>query len=119
MKRLKHLSASHIYPSLARLFQVFERIRNERPGAAAKVVAIPGDLCAEGLGISPQNVALLQKEVSIVFHSAATLKLEAPLKDAIIQNTAGTAKMIELAKGMKKLDVSTPETNFEAYKGIS
>lgn len=87
-------------------FQVFERIRNERPGAAAKVVAIPGDLCAEGLGISAQNRALLQQEVSIVFHSAATLKLEAPLKDSVIQNTTGTAQLITLAKGMKKLDVS-------------
>ncbi|CAB3382988.1 Hypothetical predicted protein [Cloeon dipterum] len=83
---------------------VFERIRNERPGAASKVVAIPGDLSAEDLGISAENRALLQREVSIVFHSAATLKLEAPLKDAIVQNTAGTAKMIELAKGMKKLE---------------
>ncbi|XP_059478174.1 putative fatty acyl-CoA reductase CG5065 [Neocloeon triangulifer] len=83
---------------------VFERIRNERPGATSKVVAIPGDLCAEGLGLSDEHRALLQREVSIVFHSAATLKLEAPLKDAIIQNTSGTAKMIELAKGMKKLE---------------
>jgi len=89
------------------VLQVFERIRNERPGAAAKVVAIPGDLTADGLGISAQNRALLQQEVSIVVHSAATLKLEAPLKDSVIQNTSGTAQMIALAKGMKKLDVSS------------
>jgi alcohol-forming fatty acyl-CoA reductase len=88
--------------------QVFERVRNERPGSASKVVAIPGDLSAENLGISAENVALLQREVSIVFHSAATLKLEAPLKDAILQNTAGTQHLLDIAKGMKKLDVSSP-----------
>jgi Male sterility protein len=40
-----------------------------------------------------------------VFHCAATLRLEAKLKDAIDMNTSGTRRMLDFCKTMKKLDV--------------
>ncbi|KAF4531504.1 hypothetical protein B566_EDAN004100 [Ephemera danica] len=85
------------------MLQLFRRVCSERPGANTKVVPIPGDLCADGLGLSDEHRALVQRECSIVFHVAATLKLEAPLKDALLQNTCATAHVIELVKGMSKL----------------
>lgn len=48
---------------------------------------------------------MLKDEVTMIFHCAATLKLEANLKDAILFNTLGTWKLIELCREMKNLKV--------------
>jgi hypothetical protein len=40
-----------------------------------------------------------------VFHCAATLRLEAKLKDATEMNTAGTWRILQLARGMIQLKV--------------
>lgn len=45
-----------------------------------KVVVIPGDIVLPGLGISNANIELLSQEVSIVFHSAATVKFDEPMR---------------------------------------
>lgn len=43
------------------------------------------------------------KTTNIVFHCAATLKLEANLKDALDMNTSGTKRVLQLAKKMTNL----------------
>jgi len=40
-----------------------------------------------------------------VFHFAATLRLEAKLKDAVEMNTRGTWRLLQLARGMTQLKV--------------
>ena len=45
-----------------------------------KVIVIPGDIVLPGLGISDTNIELLNQEVSIVFHSAATVKFDEPMR---------------------------------------
>jgi fatty acyl-CoA reductase len=59
----------------------------------------------EELGLTPENKARLQEEVSVVFHCAATLRLEAKLKDAVEMNITGTWRVLQLARGMKNLKV--------------
>lgn len=39
-----------------------------------------GDILEEGLGISQSDVSRLASEVSVVFHSAATVKFDEALK---------------------------------------
>lgn len=70
-----------------------------------KLVAVQGDITSDGLGISREDHDKLVKETEIVFHCAATLKLEAKLKDAIEFNTTGTKRVLEICKQMKKLQV--------------
>ncbi|XP_018051262.1 PREDICTED: putative fatty acyl-CoA reductase CG5065 [Atta colombica] len=82
---------------------VFQRIRNEKPYLFKKVIPISGDVCLPNLGLTNQQCELLINEVHIVFHFAATLRLEAKLKDAIEMNTTGTKKLLDLAKRMKHL----------------
>lgn len=82
---------------------MFQRLRTQYPDAIKKVVPINGDLITEALGISSQDRSLVTREVNVVFHMAATLKLEGTLKDAIDMNTAGTQRVIELCKEMKNL----------------
>lgn len=64
-----------------------------------------GDVGLEGLGISEEMKEKLISEVSIVFHGAATLNLDASLNEAINLNTTGTLRMLEFCSNMKKLEV--------------
>lgn len=42
--------------------------------------------------------------VSLVYHSAASVRFDMPLKEAIHTNTMGTFNMLELAKQIKNLE---------------
>lgn len=70
-----------------------------------KVVAISGDVTMTNLGLSVANRQLLADRVSIVFHAAAMIRFDAPLKQAVIVNTLGTKYVLDLAKEMKNLEV--------------
>ncbi|KAK9739119.1 Male sterility protein [Popillia japonica] len=83
----------------------FARIRTKNPKLFDKVVPIIGEISEEGLGISQEDRRNLVENVQIVFHLAATLRLEAQLKDSIEMNTMGTQRVLALARDMKKLDV--------------
>lgn len=89
------------------LFKVFDRVRAEFPERLKKMKAMEGDLGLPGLGLSNENRMILIEEVSIVFNGAASLRLEAGLKDAIKHNTTGTKNVLDLAVEMKKLEVTT------------
>lgn len=49
---------------------------------------------------------LLCKNVSIVFHSAATVKFDEKLKLSVTINMLGTKRLVELCHRMNSLDVS-------------
>jgi thioester reductase-like protein len=50
------------------------------PDFKNKLEAIEGDLILPELGISSEDVKKLADNVNIVFHSAATVRFEEPLK---------------------------------------
>lgn len=83
---------------------MFERLRKSQPDAVKKIVPLCGDVNTEGLGLTTTDVDLLINNVNVVFHMAATLKLEAKLKDALEQNTAGTSRVIDVCKKIKNLE---------------
>lgn len=85
---------------------MFNRIRKEKPHVFKKLVPIQGDVTLEGLGLTEEGKKRLIQETSIVFHGAATLKLESNLKDAVEMNTSGTWRVIQICKQMKNLEVS-------------
>lgn len=62
------------------ILQLFERLRNEQPGFETKVVPIAGDILEPGMGISQSDHTTLLSDVSIIFHSAATVKFDEALK---------------------------------------
>jgi len=84
--------------------RLFESLREKQPNVLNKVVAIIGDITEPGLGISPQDEALLEEEVSVVFHSAATIKFDEELKKSIAMNVEAVQSLIKLCKKMKKLE---------------
>ncbi|OTF78497.1 hypothetical protein BLA29_013996, partial [Euroglyphus maynei] len=59
--------------------KIFDRVREMNASLLDKVIVIPGDIVLPGLGISDSYIELISQEVSIVFHSAATVKFDEPM----------------------------------------
>ena len=74
-------------------------------GFFKKLIAIEGDVTLPGFGISSDDMQLLIDNVSIVFHSAATVRFDEDLKKAIEMNVEGPRRMLHICKQMKKLQV--------------
>lgn len=68
-----------------------------------KIVPIEGDVQLIGLGFSDESKRRLQN-VSIIFHLAASVRFDDPLKDAVILNTRGTYEMIKFALELSHLE---------------
>ncbi|XP_069702746.1 putative fatty acyl-CoA reductase CG5065 [Periplaneta americana] len=83
---------------------VFDRLRNESPGFASKLVAVRGDVASEGLGLTREDRAQLEQKVSVVFHCAANVRFDQKLKNAVRFNTMGTRRVLQLAEDIKQLD---------------
>ncbi|RNA15898.1 fatty acyl- reductase 1-like [Brachionus plicatilis] len=95
--------------------KLFETLSQYYPDFRDKVEAIEGDLCEPYMGISTGDQNRLVENVNIVFHSAATVRFDEPLKVAVGMNIIGTKKVIDLSKQMKNLEalvhVSTAYAN--------
>lgn len=80
-----------------------------------KIVAIESDITEVGLGLSQSDRTLLEEKVNIVFHSAASVKFDAPLKENLRDNVYGTRSIVELCNNLKNLKsfvhVSTAYSN--------
>lgn len=80
-----------------------------------KFVAIESDITTEGLGLSQSDRSLLVDQVNVVFHSAASVRFDAPLKDNMRDNLYGTQEIVKLCNSLKHLDafvhVSTAYSN--------
>lgn len=66
---------------------------------------INGDITQSELGINPLDQKTLTDNVSIVFHSAATVKFDEALKLSVAMNLLGTKRLIQLSYKMTKLEV--------------
>ncbi|KAJ0180625.1 hypothetical protein K1T71_004029 [Dendrolimus kikuchii] len=82
---------------------LFSRIREEKPHVMKKVIVVSGDIQSDNLGIERKQLEEIHNEVSIVFHFAASLRLEAPLKEGLEMNTKGTLRVLEVTKNIKNL----------------
>lgn len=95
--------------------KVFDRVKWEFPGALSKVFPVKGDVSQPGLGLSNEDRTMLIQRVNVVFHGAATVRFDEPLKVAVNLNTRGTERIVELCRSMTNLisfiHVSTAYSN--------
>ncbi|KAJ0175829.1 hypothetical protein K1T71_008988 [Dendrolimus kikuchii] len=84
---------------------VFARLRNEKADVLKKIVPIQGDITLPDLGMKSEDEELLINEVSVVIHSAAIVKFNDILRNALLSNVEGTRKILELSKRMKAIEV--------------
>lgn len=56
------------------------KLKVDNPDALNKVFVVPGDVTQENLGMNENDLEKITKEVSIVFHCAATVSFFKPLR---------------------------------------
>ncbi|XP_049941469.1 putative fatty acyl-CoA reductase CG5065 isoform X3 [Schistocerca serialis cubense] len=79
---------------------VFSNIGKEQRG---RLVAVAGDVAQSGLGLSPDDAAMLRHRVSVIFHVAATVRFDEELQVAAAINVRGTWEVLRLARDMPNL----------------
>ncbi|GLH02167.1 LOW QUALITY PROTEIN: Putative fatty acyl-CoA reductase CG5065, partial [Gryllus bimaculatus] len=83
--------------------QVFDRLRKYRPNDLKKIVVISGDLSKPFLSISLKDQEILIRTASIVFHVAATVRFNEPLKESVTVNTTATKYLAEFCSRMPNI----------------
>ncbi|XP_077517052.1 fatty acyl-CoA reductase 1-like isoform X2 [Amblyomma americanum] len=82
---------------------VFGKVKEENPSALSKVVPVIGDILEPGLGLSEEDLGTLVENVTIVYHSAASVRFDEPLRKAIDINVLGTRRVVELCHKLKNI----------------
>ncbi|CAF3077294.1 unnamed protein product [Rotaria socialis] len=94
---------------------LFNTVREMHPNFDDKISALQGDILDPNFGLSPADENLLIEQCQVVFHSAATVRFQEPLRLAIQMNVASVKKLLALCHKMKKLQsivhVSTAYAN--------
>ena len=86
--------------------KVFDVLREKNPKALSKIILIEGDTSKLELGISKENQKILCDKVSVIIHSAATVKFNEPLKVAVNTNLRSLDELIKMSRQMEDLKVS-------------
>jgi thioester reductase-like protein len=80
-----------------RLRSVLEGLPGDTDAYVHRAIALRGDLCRPGLGLTPARWNALAEAVTDVVHCAASISFELPLADAREINVEGTRQLLELA----------------------
>lgn len=83
---------------------LFDILRIKNPNFATKLVPVGGDVTELDLGLAEASKKLL-KNVSLIFHSAASVRFDDTLKYAVIMNTRGTRELMKFAESLSKIKV--------------
>lgn len=82
---------------------LYDRLRKEHPNFIQKISIVEGDVGQIELALCPEDRIKIMNEVEIIFHGAATVRFDEPLKTAVEINVRGTREMFKLARGCTKL----------------
>jgi fatty acyl-CoA reductase len=83
---------------------LFEKLSRDSPNELTKIVPIAGDVTEPELGISEADQETLTRHVSVVFHSAATVKFDEALKLSVTINMLGSERLVRLCHRMVNLE---------------
>ncbi|XP_077994546.1 fatty acyl-CoA reductase 1-like isoform X2 [Glandiceps talaboti] len=84
--------------------KLYDKVREENPSGLERIIAVKSDMLEPGLGLSDEDREMLQQEVGVVFHVAATIKFDEKMKLSYKMNVKALQEMVKLCKDMKKLE---------------
>ncbi|XP_016054584.1 PREDICTED: fatty acyl-CoA reductase 2 [Miniopterus natalensis] len=84
--------------------KLFEKVKEVCPNVHEKIRAIYADLNHNDLAISKEDMEELLSCTNVVFHCAATVRFDDPLRRAMQLNVAATQKLLHMASQMPKLE---------------
>lgn len=82
---------------------MFKRVMDEKPEMMKKIYPVWGEITVPNLGLSDEHFKRVIEKTEIVFHLAASLKLEATLKPNILMNLTATKYVLDVANQMTRL----------------
>ncbi|MEW5851044.1 MAG: SDR family oxidoreductase [Myxococcota bacterium] len=75
----------------------------ERTGAPLeRVELVRGDVTLPGLGLSPEDRARVESEVTAILHAAASVRFDLPPQQAAADNLGATQSVLELAEALHR-----------------
>lgn len=83
-------------------FQIFSKVD---PSMFEKVSLILGDCTEPMLGLSITDQKVLQENVTIIIHCAATVRFDEQMQQAVSINVTATKDLLILSKKLKNLKV--------------
>lgn len=84
--------------------KLFDRVREDHPDFEEKIIPIRAELTHPNLAISSEDTQRLLASVNIIFHCAATIRFDEPLKHAVELNVTATQQLLCLARLMQNLE---------------
>lgn len=78
---------------------LFAPLRNHDEKLLSKLIPIAGDVTELQLGLSSTDLARM-RDVSVIFHSAASVRFDDTLNDAVFMNLRGTREIMTFAKSL-------------------
>ena len=85
---------------------MFIPTKEQHPDYETKIKPIAGNCLEKNMGMSAFDRSILENEVNIVFHVAATVHFTTPLKEATYTNVGALDTLLDMAKNMKNLKAS-------------
>lgn len=83
--------------------QIFSKLLEKNPDIVNKVRVVKGDVLEPDLGLDANDINTLASNVEIVFHCAANVRFDQPLRPMVNMNVLGTLKVLQLAEKMSNL----------------
>jgi long-chain acyl-CoA synthetase len=87
-----------------RLADTLAQLYDNPPASAARLRPVRADLTERGLGIAARDLGEITREADRVVHCAASISFDLPLGDARAINVCGTARVLELARSLDRLE---------------
>ncbi|XP_039738338.1 fatty acyl-CoA reductase 2 [Pteropus medius] len=84
--------------------ELFKEVREICPNVQEKIRAIYADLSQDDFAISKEDMEELLSCTNIIFHCAATVRFDEPLRSAVQLNVVATQKLLLMAGQMPKLE---------------
>ncbi|XP_077518786.1 putative fatty acyl-CoA reductase CG5065 isoform X1 [Amblyomma americanum] len=85
--------------------KLFSTLQRDTPDVFNKLVVVPGDLHEPDMGISNADRERMIHDVSVVIHSAASVRFDEPLRIATSSNVRATKRVIDFCYELQNLKV--------------
>jgi fatty acyl-CoA reductase len=83
----------------------FDRIRARNPDDLKKIIALEGDITLDNFGMSDKDLEIFYEKVNVIYHSAASVKLNEPPSVAIETNVLPNKRLLAMSRKIKNLEV--------------
>ncbi|XP_048487929.1 fatty acyl-CoA reductase wat [Plutella xylostella] len=77
---------------------VYDELRKTHPDFESKIEPIEGDITELRLGIKDEDWKKIADEITVIFHGAATVRFDEPLKVAVLTNVRSVREIIALGR---------------------